>query len=74
VLVQEKGSNNLGELWPHSDVFKSSTLSTKGESIHHVNKGVEVEHKETSFDYQSLRYTVNKRETMRDDFKDGNLF
>jgi hypothetical protein len=46
-----------------TDVLKSSTLSAKGASIHHVNKGVEVEHNETSFDYRSLRYTINKRET-----------
>jgi hypothetical protein len=50
-------------LRPHTDVFNSSTQSAKGVSIHHVTKGVEVEHNETSFDYQSLRYTVNKRKT-----------
>jgi hypothetical protein len=38
----------------------SSTRSAKGPSLHHVNRGVEVEHKETLFDYQSLMYTVNK--------------
>ena len=31
-----------------------------------MNKGVEVEHNETSFDYQSLRYTANKREIAND--------
>jgi hypothetical protein len=45
---------------PCTVVFKSSTQSTKGASLHHVNKGVEVEHNETSFDDRSLRYTVNK--------------
>jgi hypothetical protein len=63
VLVQWKGSNISGKLWLHTDVFKSSTQSSKGTSLHRVNKGVEVENNETSFDYQSLRYTVNKRET-----------
>ena len=29
---------------------------------HHANKGVEVEHDGPSFDYQSLMYTVNRRE------------
>jgi len=28
-----------------------------------VNKGVQVEHTETSFDYWSLMYTINKYET-----------
>jgi hypothetical protein len=31
----------------------------EGEILHHVNRGVEVKHNETSFDYVSLRYTVN---------------
>jgi hypothetical protein len=63
VMVQRKSRNNLGKLWLQTDVFKSSTQSAKGASIHHVNKGVEVEQNETSFDYRSLRYAVNKRET-----------
>jgi hypothetical protein len=37
--------------------------SAKGASLNHVNKGVEVKHNETSFDYWSLRYKVNKHET-----------
>jgi hypothetical protein len=47
-------------MWPHNDVFKSSTQFAKGASVHHVNKRVEVEHNETSFDYRSLMYIVNK--------------
>jgi hypothetical protein len=43
--------------------WRSSTLAIDGASLHHVNKGIEVEHNETSFDYQSLRYTINKHET-----------
>jgi hypothetical protein len=43
--------------------WRSSTLSVEGASLHHVNRGVDVEHNETSFDYRSLRYIVNKRET-----------
>jgi hypothetical protein len=58
-----KGKQQLRKVARHSEVFKSSTLSAKGSSLHHVNKGVEVEHDETTFDYQSLRYAVNKCET-----------
>jgi hypothetical protein len=43
--------------------WSSSTLSVEGVSMHHVNKWVEVKHNETSFDYQSLTYTVKKHET-----------
>jgi hypothetical protein len=43
--------------------WRSSTLAANGASLHHVNKGVEFEHDETSFDYRSLRYIVNKCET-----------
>jgi hypothetical protein len=55
-----KDRNNLGKLRLRADVFKSSTRSAKGASLHRLNKGVEVEHNETSFDYRSLRYTINK--------------
>jgi hypothetical protein len=41
----------------------SLTLFAKGASLHHVNREVDVEHNETSFDYWSLRYIVNKHET-----------
>ena len=61
-MVQWKGSNNSGKMRPHTDVFKSSTQSAKGASLHHVNKWVQVEHNVTSFDYRSLMYIVNKRE------------
>ena len=47
--------------------WRSSTLVVYGASLHHVNKGVELEHNETSFDYQSLRYIINKCETTTDD-------
>ena len=43
-------------------IFKYSTQFSKGAILHYVNKGVEVEQNETSFDYQSSRYTVNKYE------------
>ena len=51
--------------WPPIStwIIKSSRQSTKGASIHCVNKGVEVEHNGTLFDYRSLMYTINKRET-----------
>jgi hypothetical protein len=47
--------------------MSSSTLTVDDASMHHVNKVVEVEHNETSFDYRSLRYTINKCETTHDD-------
>jgi hypothetical protein len=43
--------------------WRSSTLAFDGASLHPVNKRVEFEHHETSFDYQSLRYIINKRDT-----------
>jgi hypothetical protein len=48
----------------HPEVF---TTICRGTSLHYVNRCVEVEQSETSFDYRSLMYTIKKCETTHDD-------